>query len=91
MAFVSGKARLDDRGRLVLPKELRNRLGLKPGDEVTVTETAGGAVRLESRRAAARGLIGSAGPAGRSVVEELRDLREEQAAAEDRQADRTPA
>jgi AbrB family transcriptional regulator (stage V sporulation protein T) len=89
MALLSGTTRLDDRGRLVLPKEMRSRLGLKPGDEVMITETAGGALRVESRRVAARGLIGSAGASSEPMLEDLRALRREQAAAETRRSART--
>ncbi|MGH2915027.1 MAG: AbrB/MazE/SpoVT family DNA-binding domain-containing protein [Solirubrobacteraceae bacterium] len=84
---VRGTARLDDRGRLVLPAALRRRLGLGVGDEVTISEEADGVLRLQSRRAAARALIGLAGRAERSVVEELRVDRRRQAEAEDRDAE----
>jgi AbrB family looped-hinge helix DNA binding protein len=83
MGKASGTSRLDERGRLVLPVELRRRLGLRPGDEVWVSEQGDGVLRVESRRAAARALIGSAGRARRSVVDELREDRHRQAAAED--------
>jgi bifunctional DNA-binding transcriptional regulator/antitoxin component of YhaV-PrlF toxin-antitoxin module len=72
----------------VLPVALRRRLGLRAGDEVTISEEADGVLRLESGRAAARALIGSAGRAKRSVVDELRDERRRQAAAEDKDAER---
>lgn len=88
MVLVSGTVRLDDRGRLVLPVKLRRRLGLRPGDEVKISEEGDGVLRVESRRAAARALIGSAGPAKPSVVEALRADRRRQAAAEDQDAKR---
>ncbi len=88
MNLRSGTSRLDDRGRLVLPVDLRRRLGLRPGDEVMISEEADGALRVESRRAAARALIGSAGRAQRSVIEELRAERRRQAAHEDLDAER---
>ncbi len=72
----------------MLPAELRRRLGLRAGDEVRISEQADGVLRVESRRAAARALIGSAGRAKRSAVEELRAERRRQAAAEDRDAQR---
>ena len=75
----------------MLPKQLRTRLGLRPGDELTITEDADGVVRLESRRTAARALIGSAGSARHSVVDELREQRRQQTVAEDRQARRARA
>ena len=91
MAGVSGIARLDERGRLVLPAALRRRLGLRAGDEVKISEEADGALRVESRRAAARALIGSAGRIKGSAVEELRAERRRQAAAEDQAAQRGSA
>ncbi len=72
----------------MLPVALRRRLGLRAGDEVTISEEADGVLRLESGRAAARALIGSAGRTKRSVVDELRDERRRQAAAEDKDAER---
>jgi AbrB family looped-hinge helix DNA binding protein len=88
MARTSGIARLDERGRLVLPAQLRRRLGLSAGDQVTISEEGDGVLRVQSRQAAARALIGSAGSAERSVLAELRDDRHRQAAAEDRDAAR---
>jgi AbrB family looped-hinge helix DNA binding protein len=79
----SGNARLDDRGRLVLPADFRNRLGLKPGDEVRISEESDGSLRLESRRTAAHALIGLAGTLDHSVLEELAADRQEQTAAEE--------
>jgi len=77
-------ARLDEKGRLVLPAEYRRRLGLKPGDEVAITEEEG-VLRIETRKAAARSLIGLAGPAGsRSTLDDLRELRQHQRESEDR-------
>jgi AbrB family looped-hinge helix DNA binding protein len=79
---------LDERGRLMLPAELRRRLGLRAGDVVKISEEADGVLRVESRRAAAHALIGSAGRINGSAVEELRAERRRQAAAEDRAAQR---
>ncbi len=72
----------------MVPAELRRRLGLRAGDEVRISEQADGVLRVESRRAAARALIGSAGRAKRSAVEELRAERRRQAAAEDQDTQR---
>jgi AbrB family looped-hinge helix DNA binding protein len=83
---TGGTARLDERGRLVLPAELRRRLGLRAGDEVRISEESPGVLRVESRAVAARGLIGSAGSPGSSVIDELHAERRQQAAAEDRDA-----
>ena len=35
-------ARVTSRGRITIPKQVRERLGLRPGDEVGFTEDAGG-------------------------------------------------
>lgn len=67
---------------------MRRRLGLRAGDEVRISEEADGVLRVESRLAAARALIGSAGRAELSMVDELRVDRLEQAAAEDQDAER---
>lgn len=83
MSTGRGKARLDERGRLVLPAELRRRLGLNAGDEVAITEEPDGALRIESRLAAARALIGLAGSLDHSSLDDLRATRLEQARAED--------
>ncbi len=72
----------------MLPVAMRRRLGLRAGDEVRISEEADGVLRVESRRAAARALVGSAGHAERSMVDELRVDRREQAAAEDQDAER---
>jgi len=82
---------LDERGRLVLPAALRRRLGLRAGDELKISEEADGVLRVESRRAAARALIGSAGRMKGSAVEELRAERRRQVAAEDQAAQRGSA
>jgi AbrB family looped-hinge helix DNA binding protein len=87
MVSNSGNTRLDDRGRLVIPADFRNRLGLKPGDEVRISEESDGSLRVESRRTAAHALIGLAGTLDHSVLEELASDRQEQTAAEDAHAD----
>lgn len=88
MSNVSETARLDERGRLVLPAALRRRLCLCPGDEFTIREEADGVLRVESRRAAARALIGLAGRSEHLVVEELRTERSREAVAEEADAER---
>ena len=73
--------RLGDRGRLVLPAELRRALDLKPGDEL-VARLDGDGVRLVSRRSLARdvrGMLSRLAPE-RDLVAEL--LAERQVAAE---------
>lgn len=72
----------------MLPVAMRRRLGLRAGDEVRISEEADGVLRVESRLAAARALIGSAGHAQHSMVDELRADRRAQAAAEDHDSER---
>lgn len=72
----------------MLPAELRRRLDLRAGDEMRISEQADGALRVDSRRAAVRALIGSAGHAKRSMVDELGADRHRQAAVEDQDAKR---
>ena len=57
-----------DRGRIVLPKELRDELGLHQGDEIAVSVVDGKLTAQTSRAALARvrGMLG-----GTSVVDEL--------------------
>jgi AbrB family looped-hinge helix DNA binding protein len=83
MSLTSGKARLDERGRLVLPAEFRRRLGLKAGDEVSISEESEGVLRVETRRSAARALVGIAGRGGPSAVAELRAERDREASVEE--------
>ncbi|CAN5135942.1 hypothetical protein BH20ACT16_BH20ACT16_10210 [soil metagenome] len=72
----------------MLPVAIRRRLGLRAGDEVRISEESDGVLRIESRRAAARALVGSAGRAEHSMVDELHVDRRQQAAAEDKDAER---
>jgi AbrB family looped-hinge helix DNA binding protein len=88
MSLMRGTARLDARGRLVLPAELRRRLGLHAGDEVRISEETDGALRVETRRAAAQALIGLAGTAEESAVDELTAERNRETELEEREARR---
>lgn len=81
-----GTARLDERGRLVLPAEMRRRLGLRAGDTLRITEEADGALRIQSRRAAARALVGIVGTSGGSSLDDLKADRRLQQESEDRAA-----
>jgi AbrB family looped-hinge helix DNA binding protein len=82
MDKLNGTARLDSRGRLVLPVEIRRRLGLLPGDEVNISGDSDGVLRVETRRAAARALIGIAGSGAPSAVQELRADRQRERSIE---------
>lgn len=76
---------LGERGRLVLPARLRQRLGLQPGDRLIVTVDAGGGFRVISARDLAQRLFGlyrDLAP-GRSLADELIAERREEAQHED--------
>lgn len=76
-------ARLDERGRLHLPADLRHRLGMRGGDELVVFDERDGVLLLASPKVAARSLIGLVEPGKRSAVEDLADLRRQEAATEE--------
>lgn len=76
---------LGERGRLVLPARLRQRLDLQPGDRLIVRVDAKGGFRVVSARELAhqlRGLYRGLAP-GRSLVDELIAERREEARQED--------
>ena len=76
MAFA---VRLGDRGRLVLPAELRRALGFSAGDEL-VARLDGDSVRIVSRRQLARqarGLLHATGEQRDFVAELLAERRQE--------------
>ncbi|HZS86720.1 MAG TPA: AbrB/MazE/SpoVT family DNA-binding domain-containing protein [Chloroflexota bacterium] len=76
---------LGERGRLVLPARLRQRLDLHPGDRLIVTVDAEGGFRVVSAREQARRLCGlyrDLAPE-RSLADELIAERREEARRED--------
>lgn len=76
---------LGERGRLVLPARLRQRLELQPGDRLIITTDAEGGLRAVSAREQAErlhGLYRDLAP-GRSLVDELIAERREEARRED--------
>lgn len=78
---------VDDRGRLLLPAEVRRRLGLGPGAALLL-EVEDGTIRLVPRAAAARrghGIFADRAR-GRSLVEELRRERRAETALEEARA-----
>jgi AbrB family looped-hinge helix DNA binding protein len=72
---------MGDRGRLVIPADLRAHLGLEEGAAVILVESAGGVVlmtRAQARQSIARQL------AGTDLVAQLLEERRLEAASEDR-------
>jgi AbrB family looped-hinge helix DNA binding protein len=71
---------LGERGRLVLPARLRQRLALQPGDRLIVTIDGEGGLRVVAAREQARrlrGLYRDLAP-GRSLADELIAERREE-------------
>jgi AbrB family looped-hinge helix DNA binding protein len=78
-------AKLDSAGRLLVPAELRESLGLKPGGSV-VLEVQDGVLRIVSQRQVmreAQAVLRRYVPAGVSLVDELIAERRREAAKED--------
>ncbi len=64
--------RLGDRGRIELPAEVRQALGVRPGEDVMLTIEPAGTVRLTSRPQVAQRCLGMlTAPPGRELVAEL--------------------
>jgi AbrB family looped-hinge helix DNA binding protein len=70
------------KGQVVVPKRIRDRLGLRPGDRLVVEEEDG-AVRI-SKPATADDLFGSLPPSAIDPLEVLRSERRRDRAREDR-------
>lgn len=71
------KARVSKKGWIVIPKEIRDRQGIKPGDEVVVTDYEPGRITIrkpyEDPIKAGRGLLKGGG----TMADYLREKREE--------------
>ncbi len=42
-----GLTRIDTKGRIVIPKEIRKRMGIKPGEEFLITEIDGDTIVIK--------------------------------------------
>jgi AbrB family looped-hinge helix DNA binding protein len=75
--------KIDRAGRVILPKPVRDRLGLQAGSEMEMEETAGGIVLRPAERQPSmikkHGLWVHTGkvPSGFDIVQAIRDDREE--------------
>jgi AbrB family looped-hinge helix DNA binding protein len=58
---MSGTTTVEDRGRVVIPAEVRKRLGIKRGTELEVAVKDGGILMKPRRRVSAKDLLGIAG------------------------------
>ena len=87
MAHIAREVVVGDRGRLVLPSEIRAALGLEPGDRLLLSTDADGSLRLRPYRAVANqglGLLADLAPGGDSMVDEVIAERRGEARREDR-------
>lgn len=89
VAHAERQVIVGDRGRLVLPADVRAELGIEAGTRMLVSAERDGSVRMRPYRsvaAANRGLLADLAPAGKSMVDELLAERRLEAADEDREA-----
>ncbi len=48
IGVIEAKARINENGRIVIPAEIRQKLGLKPGDTILMKLESDGVLRIES-------------------------------------------
>jgi AbrB family looped-hinge helix DNA binding protein len=88
MTHAKREVVVGDRGRVVLPSEVRSALGLAPGTRMLLSTEKDGSLRLRPYRSVAdqgRGMLAGLAPAGESMVDELLAERRREAAREDRE------
>lgn len=72
--------RVGPKGQVVLPKDVRGKLGIKPGDEVVVEDVGGEArVRRVESEAPLRGLLKHRGPLADLEAEHRHELERDAA------------
>jgi AbrB family looped-hinge helix DNA binding protein len=86
MAHRAREVVVGDRGRVVLPADIRAELGLEPGMRMLLSTDDDGSLRLQPYHAVAaetKGMLANLAPADESMVDELIAERRREAAAED--------
>jgi AbrB family looped-hinge helix DNA binding protein len=86
MSHMERQVVVGDRGRVVLPSEIRLELGLKPGSKLLLSAEKDGSLRLRPYRSVAdqnRGMLVGVAPVSESMVEELLAERHQEAKRED--------
>lgn len=58
---MSGTAFVEDKGRVVIPANVRRQLGIRPGTELEVDVREGGILMRPKRKVSAKDLLGAAG------------------------------
>ncbi|CAN5913710.1 hypothetical protein BH11GEM2_BH11GEM2_20700 [soil metagenome] len=92
-AIDAVEVRLERDGRVILPVDVRQRLGIQPGDTLLMDVTDQG-VLLWTREMATRELrqlVSANVPAGASLVAELRLIRRDDASVAEQPPQATPA
>ena len=88
MAHAERQIVVGDRGRVVLPADVRSALGLVAGSRMLLSTERDGSLRLRPYRSVAdqgRGLLAGLAPGGESMVDELLAERRREATREDRE------
>ena len=88
MAHKERQIVVGDRGRVVLPADVRSALGLKTGSRLLLSTESDGSLWLRPYRSVAdqgRGMLAGLAPEGESMVDELLAERRREAAREDRE------
>jgi AbrB family looped-hinge helix DNA binding protein len=65
---MDGEARLTSKGQMTIPKEIRDRLGMRPGDRIRFTMLPDGRVIMRTKRRRLLDLAGSLYLKGRKPV-----------------------
>jgi AbrB family looped-hinge helix DNA binding protein len=73
-----GKVKVSPKGQVVIPKPLRDRFGIKEGEEVQVEESKRGVLVMKSEENPLKAMTGLfEGKTRRSSTELVRDIRKE--------------
>ena len=86
MSHPTHKVVVGDRGRVVLPSEVRAVMDLRPGTPMLLSTETDGSLRLRPYRSVAdsnRGMLAEIAPKEESLVDELLAERRREAARED--------
>lgn len=73
-----GRARVSPKGQVVIPKPLRDKFGIKEGEEVTVEESRKGILVMKREGNPLKAMVGLfEGRTAKASVDLVRDIRKE--------------